>query len=134
MIRYIRSLFRKFPKQSRMNKLFILCVLYVIFRLIINLCKRTYPLESFTQGDKFVLYHWKNCGHCKQMMPAWESFKSEYKGPVIIETKEKDDAPDEIKKYNIQSFPAILVIDKDGNKTNEYKGDRTKEAFLKYLN
>ena len=124
---------KKFLKQSIVNRIFILSLFFLIFRFIMGMYNvRHFPLEGFNQGDKFILYHMNECGHCKKMMPEWDKLPSQYKGVTIMK-KERNDSKSDIEKYNIQSFPTMLIINKNGKKVTEYTGDRNKNAFLKFL-
>ena len=78
---------KSFLKHSKLNRLFIVLLSYVILRTIVKkilglFVYRSPLLENFGSGDRFVLYHMDTCGHCKNMMPAWDSFTSEYNGSV----------------------------------------------------
>ncbi len=97
--------------------------------------QRLFVQESFTgNGKEFVLFHWKDCGHCKKMMPAWKKFESSFKKTGIsISNVEKDDDPKAIEQLGIQGFPTILLLN-NGKKIKDYEGERTAEAFKNFAN
>jgi thiol-disulfide isomerase/thioredoxin len=84
-------------------------------------------------GKKFVLFHWKNCGHCKKMMPEWNKFQSNYKGNINVSKIEKDENPALIKKLSITGYPTVLLLDDNNNKIESYSGERNSNAFMNYL-
>ena len=52
-------------------------------------------------------------------------FDSYYKGGLKLQKYEREEAgEDMLKKYEVQGFPTILLIDGQGNK-KEFQGDRT---------
>ena len=82
--------------------------------------------EGFTgQGKEMVLFHMNGCGHCKKFSPIWDDFSSNYKGSLKLKKLEREEAGDDmLKKYEVQGFPTILLLDEQGNK-KEFQGDRT---------
>jgi len=91
-----------------------------------------------------VLYHSTTCPPCKLMMPAWTAacakFKSEYdskcknnKRKVVIADVDENCIQHLKKVYkDVQSTPTVAHIHHDGTVT-KYEGDRSEEAFLKWL-
>lgn len=91
-----------------------------------------------------VLYHSTTCPPCKLMMPAWTAacakFKSEYdskcknnKRKVVIANVDENCIQHLKKVYkDVQGTPTVAHIHHDGTVT-KYEGDRSKEAFLKWL-
>ena len=43
-----------------------------------------------------------------------------------------NDAGDDLKKYNINGFPTVLIIDENG-KTQTYDGPRTESGLMAYF-
>jgi thiol-disulfide isomerase/thioredoxin len=91
-----------------------------------------------------VLYHNTECPPCKLMMPAWTAacakFKSEYdsncknKRKVVIANVDEKCKQHLNKVYkDVQGTPTIAHIHHDGTVT-KYEGNRSEEAFLKWLN
>lgn len=92
-----------------------------------------------------VLYHNNNCPPCKLMMPAWDAacanFKSKYaskcihnKRKVVIANVDENGIQHLNKVYkDVQGTPTVAHIHHDRTVT-KYEGDRSKEAFLTWLN
>ena len=79
-------------------------------------------IEGNTNGNSLVLFYWKNCGHCKKMMPEWDKFSENHGTTLTVKKIEKDENPSLVKKHGISGFPTILLLDRAGNKigsTNE---------------
>ena len=85
--------------------------------------------HDVSHGKRVILFHWKDCGHCKKMMPEWQRFVklNANNSKVKIETIEKDDAPELIQKYNVQGFPTIIAI-----KMEKSKNLMVKEPLMIY--
>jgi len=86
----------------------------------------------------------KGCGHCVQMMPAWEKMKSLLqnevkKGHIIIKDFETDKDANQLETFKTKlkrehnkelvydGVPTIYKI--SGNHLHYYKGERTAEAM-----
>ena len=95
--------------------------------------QQMYALEPFSSdGQKFVLFHWSKCGHCKAMMPEWNKLKSQYKGNIKLEDYESTANPQIMKDNGVEGYPTIRYYN-NGTK-EEYSGGRTAEEFIKFLN
>lgn len=91
-----------------------------------------------------ALYHHTQCPPCKLMLPAWGAacakFKSEYdskcihnKRKVVIANVDENGIQHLKNVYkDVQSTPTVAHIHHDGTVT-KYEGDRSKEAFLRWL-
>ena len=55
------------------------------------------------------------CPHCVKFSPIWDSFKQSYKGNVQLLKKERGEAGDELRKYKVQGFPTIILVDENDN-------------------
>ena len=95
--------------------------------------------ESFGNGQtcsgnpkSCTYYYMTNCGHCKRFTPDWDAFVKSYKGPVILKKVEMNDAGDDLKKYNINGFPTVLIIDENGD-SQVYDGPRTVDGLMSCL-
>lgn len=92
-----------------------------------------------------VLYHNKTCPPCLSMKPAWTAacanFNSNYASKcirnnrnVVIANVDENGIRHLNKVYkDVQGTPTIAHIHHDGTVT-KYEGDRSKEAFLTWLN
>ena len=95
--------------------------------------QQMYLFEPFsTSGQKFVLFHWSQCGHCKAMMPDWKKFKSQYQGNIKIEDYESTANPQIMKDNGIKGYPTIRYY--NNGTSEEYSGKRDVTSFLEFLN
>lgn len=88
------------------------------------------------QGKSVILFHWKDCGHCKKMMPEWERFKklNAHNKKYKIIALEKDEAPELIQKHNVQGFPTIIGTNEKGEKVKDFEGERKAEDLQRFGN
>ena len=127
---------QKFNKQPLPLKLVIAFVLILVIRYVYNeLVGGGYlqgeMLEGFSgQGKEFTLFYWKDCGHCKKMMPEWDKFSKQ--GGIKTRKIEVSQDEDFMRKHDVSSFPTILLLDKSGKKVGEYKGERDASGFAEY--
>jgi thiol-disulfide isomerase/thioredoxin len=96
--------------------------------------------EGFQSGpgaDTFTMYYAEWCPHCKAVKPAFEEwskngFVTAAGKNVKVRMVEQSEKPDEVAAKGIKGFPTFLLETADG-KSVEFQGDRTPEAFLKFL-
>ncbi len=133
---------RKFEKLTMLGKMIVLVILGVILNTLSKVMEWTgfnssnYILEGMGgDASEFVLFHWKDCGFCKQMMPEWKKLKGSYKGKIQLKDIEKDDQPStKYKSIKVDSYPTLLVLDKKGNKVGEFDAaKRTVDSFAAFL-
>lgn len=114
--------------------------------LVLVLIRYLYFREGFTdstgsistQGaDIFSLYYVDWCPHCKSVKPAFEDFAKN--GFVTVAGKNVKVRAVECEKQSelaagkpIKGYPTFLLETAEG-KTVEYQGDRTPEAYMKFL-
>lgn len=74
------------------------------------------------------------CGHCKQLEPIYNKLAKELSSHDDIVIAKIDATANEHPSLNIKGFPTIKFYPKD-NKTDpeDYSGERTLEAIVKYL-
>jgi len=138
MMKQAEKLLKKLEKQEKIVQLIIVLGLYFIIRHTLKLINWSFMdanyLENFdSDNNVFALFHWKDCGHCKKMMPEWKKLKSKKFNNCKIVDYEKDENPEEMKAHNINGFPTIKLIKKDG-KVISYEGDRKSNAFAEFIN
>nr|ADZ76592.1 protein disulfide isomerase [Conus imperialis] len=81
----------------------------------------------------FVEFYAPWCGHCKQLAPIWDELGEKYKDSNDIVITKMDATANEVEDVKVQSFPTLKYFPKDGGKVVDYNGERTLEAFVKFL-
>lgn len=86
----------------------------------------TPSLESLKGDASFTLYHWSKCGHCKAMMPEFDSLGRWFEAIRIrkVEASENNE-------YSVEAFPKLIY--RKGAFIEEYTGARTASAMKAYL-
>ena len=103
------------------------------------------PVDTNTKHE-FIMYYAEWCPHCKTAMPDFDKLaesgitvagqpikmsKYDNASEDPIHKKAFEDA--EAKGLKIKGFPTFILITADG-KTYEHKGERSFEAYTKFLN
>jgi len=98
----------------------------------ISLKKLEQKLNMKGGGDKKTLALFKAewCGHCIGFKETWNQLKNENKNINFI-TYDSEINKNEIKKYNIQGFPTIILLLND--KAIEYVGPRSRDAIEEFI-
>jgi thiol-disulfide isomerase/thioredoxin len=78
-----------------------------------------------------LLFKAKWCGHCQGFLPAWSKLKKEHNSKYNFITYDSDKHPEEIKSWNIEGFPTIMV--KKGNEAMEYVGPNEYTSVLSFI-
>ena len=143
MAKLIANALKSFKKLHILLKIVIFLGLFFLVRIALDKIlwgahDQEGQVEGFhdvSHGKRVILFHWKDCGHCKKMMPEWQRFVklNANNSKVKIETVEKDDAPELIQKYNVQGFPTIIAIN-DGKKVKEFEGERNVDDLQRFAN
>ena len=120
---------------------FILCIILSILAVFFlgifvkHLYTKFMIIESFgnaSDPSSLLLLYWKDCGYCKKMMPEWDKFTTSNTTKIKTRMVERKEDPSIMKKYNVKSFPTILLVDSKGGKIKSYDGERTSQAFQKF--
>ena len=113
-------------------------IIVSMIALFISMCqagKCEKQIENFeignNEGKHCVLFHSKQCGWCKKMMPEWKKFKNQHSSDLKISDVEVNQDPQLIKNLGIHGFPTIMLFENGKSKT--HKGDRTKDAFKQFV-
>ncbi len=85
------------------------------------------------KSDKPTLYLFKAewCPHCRDFKPTWNNLKSNMESKVDFVMFDSDEHASEIKQYNIEGFPTIIL--KAGGKAIEYVGPRDFESVKEFI-
>ena len=136
---FVKSL-KKFRQQNIILQVTILFVVYLVLKFVYNeIVGQSYlqadMLEGFSgQGKEFTLFYWKDCGHCKSMMPEWDKFmKNNNNQSVKVNKIEKDENPGLMEKMGVEGFPTILLT-QNGSVVKPYDGERSADAFQSFIN
>ncbi len=125
---------------------FVLVVLaYAVYMAYTDIKKNMPKVsESFSSEEpklKICLFKAEWCKYCLKYVQsgtfnnAYDSIKDkpEYKDVVFV-TYDFDQNKALAEKYNINSFPSIVAVDKDGNLVKNFEGNRdSQDDLLKFV-
>ena len=86
------------------------------------------------KSKKLVYFYMNGCGHCKNFTPTWDKFCAANSSTIKTYKFEQAQVRAQIDTYAISGFPAILLLDENNAKIEEYNGPRTLEALTSYVN
>jgi thiol-disulfide isomerase/thioredoxin len=86
------------------------------------------------KSTKLVYFYMDGCGHCKNFTPTWDKFCSANSSTIKTYKFEQAQVREQINKYGISGFPAVLLLDENNAKIDEYNGERTLEGLTSYVN
>ena len=113
------------------EKIFILILAFAVFYIV----AQSYYAENYSNEMQKVIYffHAKWCSHCVKTMPIIEELIKEYENNSNVKFKLIDEAHNKemLKKFNIQSFPTIIMV-KDGENYH-FSGQRTKQNLKNFI-
>lgn len=126
-------------------------VIVVLCIIILNVCSTLYtdrnPTEEFSgtkplprsssdQGE-IVLYYASWCGYSRMILPEWEKFESNVKKnmPYLRIRRVRCESDNEALCFQkgVEGYPTIILYLNDGTEV-PFKGDRTSEGLLKFIN
>jgi thiol-disulfide isomerase/thioredoxin len=114
----------------------LLYALLVTFKQI----KGNMPKESFEEPKlRICLFKAEWCGHCQKYVKShvfedtYASIKDDYPGVVFV-TYDFDQNKKLAEQWNVNSFPSILAVGKDGKLLDTFEGDRySPEDLVKFV-
>ena len=109
----------------------ILCIILVILGLIYFKNDLMKSFEEFENPSNMTYYYMEQCKYCKQFNPIWNEFVQKYKGKIVLKKVSMEDAGNDLDKYHINSFPTVVISNKDGD-FKTFEGDRTVEGLMKF--
>ena len=74
----------------------------------------------------------EGCPHCVTLMPEWDKFTKMNNTSITTKAVEKDDDRALVKRYGVEGFPTILLLDSNGKKLDTYGGARDAQGLLAY--
>ena len=85
-------------------------------------------LEALDQKGEpsLTLYYWNQCGHCRSMMPEWNSLGSKCDGVHIRRVEANSNM-----ELQVDSFPTIVY--RYRGHAEKYEGGRNAESIKQYL-
>lgn len=89
-------------------------------------------LRSMIASGKsvIVLYHASWCGHCKRMLPMFNSVAQSMKNDTVFATIECASNPDAAREQKLKAFPCMRKYE-NGTQTNEILGALPSEDVLR---
>jgi thiol-disulfide isomerase/thioredoxin len=81
-----------------------------------------------------ILYHWDNCGYCRNFMPIWDILKDKYghiKQFYEIEFSTIRQAPEVFK--SIKSYPTIVAYVGNGSEKVKFEDTRNMENLSSFI-
>lgn len=84
-------------------------------------------------NDDKIIYLFKAewCPHCRSFKPTWEGLKKELEDKIKFVTYDSEKNAKEIKTFNIQGFPTIIIT--VGDKAIEYVGPRDELSLKEFI-
>lgn len=83
--------------------------------------------------DVLVEFYAPWCGHCKQLVPIYDKLGEKFADHESIVIAKMDATANELEHTKINSFPTIYLFRKGDNQKVEYRGERTLEGFVNFL-
>ena len=122
MVNNFKKLIKSFNKLPVLCKIAGILVIAIIVKLVMYCLTKN--VESMSNPKELIYFYWDKCGHCKDFTPIWDEFASKYKGPLKLKKLETKEAGELTKKFNIQGYPTVILVDEQGQH-KEFDGERT---------
>lgn len=90
--------------------------------------------DDISSHGCILLYHWKDCGHCRSFMSTWDDLKEKYgnlKQFYEIELSTIRKAPEVFK--SITGFPTIVAYVGDGSKKIRFEKSRDINTVSEFI-
>ena len=137
MYKFVNDLQKFIDNMSTTYRIILVLVLVFIFIFLYNLVIGNKVVaynnyENFSNPKTSTYYYMNNCGYCDKFTPEWDKFVAGYSGPVVLQKKERQEAGEELNKYNVEGFPTVILCDENGDH-KEFNGDRTSEGLNQFI-
>ena len=108
----------------------------MVFKENFDLFNSNSSIDSMNndKSTKLVYFYMNGCGHCKNFTPTWDKFCAANSSTIKTYKFEQAQVREQIDTYAISGFPAILLLDENNAKIDEYNGQRTLEGLTSYVN
>lgn len=83
--------------------------------------------------EVFVEFYAPWCGHCKQLAPIWDHLGDHFKDDPEVVIAKMDATKNEVEGVSITGFPTLKFFPKDSEEIIDYKGGRTLEELIKFV-
>ena len=127
------NLQKQFFKLSFPLRIIIAIAVILLLKYIYIFIMKKYFPEPFGNPTRCVYYYMEGCGYCKKLDPEWKKLTQTYQGNVQLKKIQNTQAGGDLDKYGIKGFPAIILIDGQGNH-KEFTGSRTSSDILNFIN
>lgn len=97
-------------------------------------------MQTITDLDSFlaqhphatVLFHASWCGHCKKLLPTYESVAAQQDTTTLpMAALECDNNDQVVQRYKLRGYPTILKF-RNGQQVAEYSGNRTASDLAQF--
>lgn len=137
----LKKVMKQLKKQSLLVRVGLLVIVlygikYLLKQFNIAVLDSHY-LEGFmnkTINQKtFVFFKMNGCPHCEDMQEEWNKFVKSKRSKVPTMELEASANSDLAKKYGVQGFPTLIMVDAD-KVLATFEGERNAEAFETFAN
>ncbi|XP_012286037.1 dnaJ homolog subfamily C member 10 [Orussus abietinus] len=101
---------------------------------IVTLNKNDY-YDNVLNSDKMWLVNFYSpmCSHCHHLAPVWRSVAKDLDGVIRIGAVNCEDDWQLCHQLGIQAYPTLLYYPKNARQGDKYRGERTREAFVRFV-
>lgn len=93
--------------------------------------------EGTTKPYSLIFFYMDSCPHCIDFKPVWEQVSKTVKSGkyadklCLADVSAENDAI--LEKYNVSSFPTVLLVSNSGKSVVNFTGQRTPEGLLTFV-